>query len=99
MELVPRDELIGNVIQVIADDVWLRTDPQNTIAGALDQRGFPAGRNRPKRIPGMAGNQTELRGLSPKLALDIGVSLSRRLMMLDAVRVCPRSYCFPAKLS
>jgi len=33
--LVSRDELIGNVAQVIADD-GLRTDPQNIVAGTLD---------------------------------------------------------------
>jgi len=32
---VSRDELIGNVAQVIADD-GLRTDPQNIVAGTLD---------------------------------------------------------------
>ena len=34
----------------------------------------------------MARNKAELRGLNPKRALDIGVSLARRLMMLHAVR-------------
>jgi hypothetical protein len=33
---VSRDELIGNVVQVIADDLRLRTDPQNIVAGTLD---------------------------------------------------------------
>ena len=84
--LVPGDELIGNVIQVVADDLRLRADPQNIVADALDQRCFPAGRDGAERVPCMAGDQAELRGLNAKLPLDIGVSLARRLVMLHAVR-------------
>jgi hypothetical protein len=39
---VSGDELIGDVVQVIADNLWLRADCQNVIAYPLDQRGFPA---------------------------------------------------------
>ena len=80
------DELIGNVIQVIADDLRLRADPQNIVADPLDQGCFPAGRHSAKRVPCMAGDKTELGGLNPKLPLDVGVSLARRLMVLHAVR-------------
>lgn len=75
------DELVGDVVKVIANDLWLRTDTQNVIAGALDQRRFPARRDGAKRVPGMAGDKTELGGLRPKLLFDIAVSLARRLMM------------------
>ncbi len=80
------DELIGNVTQVITDDLWLGADLQNIVAGPLDQRCFPAGRYGPKRVPCMACDQTELRRLNSKLSLDVGVSLTRRLMMLHAIR-------------
>src|SRR6516162_9161573 len=77
---VPRDELIGDVTQVVADDVWLRSNPQNIVADPLDQRGFPAGRHGAKRVP-VARDKTELRGLNPKLPFDVTVSLARRLMV------------------
>jgi hypothetical protein len=79
MSLVSGDELIGNVIQVIADDLWLRTNSQNIVADPLDQRGLRAGRHGAKRVPVVARDQAKLRGLNPKLSLDIGVSLTRRL--------------------
>ena len=80
------DKLIGNVIQVIADDLRLRADTQNIVADALDQRCFPAGRHRAKRVPCMARDKTELPRLNPKRPLDVGVGMARRLMMLHAVR-------------
>jgi hypothetical protein len=79
------DELIGDVIQVIADQLRLRADPQHIVANPLDQRGFPAGRHRAKRIPCVARDKTEFRGLDTKLGLDMGISLARRLMVLHAV--------------
>jgi len=83
---VAGDELIGNVIQVIADDLRLGADSQNIVAGSLDQRCFPAGRYRAKRVPCMARDKAELRGLNSKLPPDIGVSLARGLMVFHAVR-------------
>ena len=80
------DELIGNVIQVIADDLRLGADSQNIVAGSLDQRCFPAGRYGAKRVPCMARDKAELRGLNSKLPPDIGVSLARGLMVFHAVR-------------
>ena len=87
------DELIGDVIQVITDDLRLRASLQNVVTGPLDQRGLPAGRHGAKRVPCVTGDKTELRGLNPKLPLDIGVSLARRLEVLHAVRAEPRSDC------
>jgi hypothetical protein len=84
--LVSADELIGNITEVIADDLRLRADPQNVVPDPLDQRRLPAGSHRAKRVPCMARNQTKLRGLNPKLALHMCVSLARRLMVLHAVR-------------
>jgi hypothetical protein len=40
---VSGDELIGHVIQVIADDLRLRADSQDIVADPLDQRCSPAG--------------------------------------------------------
>src|ERR1700704_4316838 len=83
--LVSGDELIGNAIQVVTDDVRLRADSQDIVTDPLDQRCFPAGRHGAKRVPCMAGDKTELRGPDPKLLLDVGISLRRWLMMLHAV--------------
>ena len=80
-----RDELIGNVIQISADDLRLRANPQNVVADPLDQRCFPARRYGAKRVPGMARDKTELRGFHAELPLDISVSLARRLMVLHAI--------------
>ena len=57
---VPGDELAGNIIQVIADELRLRADSQNIVADPLDQRGFPAGSDGAERVPGMAGDETKL---------------------------------------
>jgi hypothetical protein len=82
---VSRDELTGNVVQVITDDLRLRPDSQDIVSGPLDQRCFPAGRHGAERVPCMARDKAELRGPDPKLSLDVGVSLARRLMMFHAV--------------
>jgi hypothetical protein len=86
LSLVPGDELIGDVFQVIADDLRLGANPQNIIADPLDQRCFPAGRDGAERVPCVTGDQTELGGFNAKLPRDVGVSLGRRLVALDAVR-------------
>ena len=52
------DQLIGDIVQVIAHDLRLRAYFQDIIADALDQCGFPTGRHRAERVPGMAGDQT-----------------------------------------
>jgi hypothetical protein len=70
------DQLIGNVIQVIADDLRLRANSQNVVADALDQRCFPTGRDGAKRIPCMTGDKAEPGGINPKLSFDVGVSLT-----------------------
>ena len=59
LSVVPGDELIGNVTQVIADDLWLRANPQNIVTGPFDQRCFPAGCHRAKGIPCMARDHTK----------------------------------------
>ena len=80
------DEFIGNVVQVTADYLRLRADPQKIIADALDQRCPPSCRDGAEGVPRVAGDKAQLRGLNSKFVLDISVSLSRRLMVLHAVR-------------
>ena len=82
---MPSHELIGDVIEVVADDIRLRADPQNIVAGPLDQRRLPAGRHGPKRVPCVAGDKTELRGLNPELPLN---SASRSLHSAAGTSEC-----------
>jgi hypothetical protein len=86
VSFVPSGQLIGDVIEVVADDLRLRANPQNIVADALDQRGLPAGRHGAERVPGMAGDHAELRRVGPELPFDICVNLPRRLMVLHPVR-------------
>jgi hypothetical protein len=60
---VPGDELVGDVVEVIADDLRLRAHPQQIVAGPSDQRRFPARRHGAERVPGMAGD------ISPSIAM------------------------------
>jgi hypothetical protein len=85
MLIVSGDELISNIIQVISDNSRLRADSQNIVANPLDQCRLPTGRHGAQCVPGMAGDKTKLGGFNPKLLLDIGVGLTRRLMVLHAV--------------
>ena len=57
--LVSGNELIGDTVQIIADDLRLRADSQDIVAGAPDQRCFPPSRHRAKRVPCMARDKTE----------------------------------------
>jgi hypothetical protein len=82
---VAGDELIGNVTEVIADDLRLRTNSQEIIAFALDQSSFPTGRHRAERVPGMTGDHAELRRADGERLLDMGVGLGRRFEELDAI--------------
>ena len=83
------DELIGDIIEVVADNLWLRADSQEIIAGALDQCRVPARRDGAESVPCVAGDKTELGGLSTKLFLDITISLRRRFMVLYPVGAEP----------
>ena len=58
------DELIRDIVQIVADELRLRPDAQKFIAGALDQRGAPAGGHRAQRVPGMTGDQKKLGGFN-----------------------------------
>jgi hypothetical protein len=86
---VSRDQLIGDAVEVIAHDLRLWTHAQNIVADPPDQRGLPACRDRAEGVPGMAGNQTELRGPDAKLLLDMAVGLAGRLVVPDAVGTEP----------
>ena len=79
------DELIGNVIQVVADDLRLRADRQNIVAYPFDQRGFPASGHSAEYVPGVASDHAELRGFNAKLLFNLSVRLRRRFMTLHDV--------------
>ena len=72
---MPGDQLIGYVIEIVADDVRLRSNSQYIVAVAFDQRSLPAGRNGAERVPSMAGDQTKFGGRNAELFLDVGVGL------------------------
>jgi hypothetical protein len=86
MPLVADNKLISNVVQVIADDLWLRTNSQNIVANTSDQCHLPARRDGAEGVPRVAGDKAELGGGNSKLILDICVSLGRRFMVFRAVR-------------
>jgi hypothetical protein len=48
---VSGDKLVGDVVEVGADNMGLRTDPKNVVADALNQRRFPARRDGAERVP------------------------------------------------
>jgi len=50
------DELVGDVVEVVADNLRLRADVQHIIADTFDQRGLPACRDGAERVPGVAGD-------------------------------------------
>ena len=83
--LVPDDELVGHIIQVIADDLRLRTNIQQVVTDALDQRRLPTGGHCTKRVPGMAGNQAKLRWVDAEFPSDVSIRLGGRFVLLDAV--------------
>jgi hypothetical protein len=58
---VTRDQLVGHVVEIIADDLRLRADAQDIVADAFDEGSFPTGRDRAKRVPGVTGDQAEAR--------------------------------------
>ena len=60
LDLVSNDELICNVVEVIAYDLRLGTYTQNIVADTLDQRGLPARRDGAEGVPGVAGDETEI---------------------------------------
>jgi hypothetical protein len=62
---VPGDQLIGDVVEIVFDDSGLRSDSQYIVPGPPDECAFPPRRDRAERVPGMAGDQAELRGSTP----------------------------------
>ena len=63
--LVPGDKLIGNVVQVIAHELRLRTDSQNIVADALDQRGLPARCDGAEGVPCVQAMRQSWEGATP----------------------------------
>src|SRR5262249_57582213 len=63
----------------------LRSDSQDIVADALNQRRFPARGDGAERVPGVARNKAELRGLRAELLLDMSISLRRWLVVLHTI--------------
>ena len=59
------DELIGDIVEVVSDNLRLRAYSQNIVPNTLDQRRLPARRDGAERVPCVAGDKTELGRLSP----------------------------------
>ena len=70
------DELVGYVVEIVANNVRLRANSQDIVAGTLDQRRFPARCHGAESIPRVAGDQAKLGGLNSELSLDVGISLA-----------------------
>jgi len=68
------NELIGDIIEVVADNLRLRADSEEVITDALDQRRLPTCRYGAESVPGVAGDKTELGRLSSQFFLDVAVS-------------------------
>src|SRR6185312_4587650 len=73
---VPDDQLIGDVVEVVTNDLRLGTYAKEIVADALDQGRFPTGCHCAEGVPGMAGGETHLRGNGAELLLDIAVGLA-----------------------
>ena len=82
---VSSDKLIGDVVEVIADNLRLRTDSQHIVADTLDERGLPARRYGAESVPCVQAIRQSWDGLTPRLFFGVGVSLARWLVMLHAV--------------
>ena len=59
------DEPVGNVVEVVADNLRLRTDSQNVVADTLDKRRLPARRDGAESVPCVAGNRQSPEDLAP----------------------------------
>jgi hypothetical protein len=75
LALVSGNELIGDVVQVITDDLRLRADRQNVIASPLDERCFPASGDGAERVPCMTRDKAELPGPDSEFSFNMGVHL------------------------
>jgi hypothetical protein len=64
LRLMASDELVGDVVQVIADDLRLGADSQNIVADAFDQRGSPARRDGAERVPCVACDAAEFEAVA-----------------------------------
>ena len=70
--------MIGDVVEFVADDLGLRTHPQDIIADTLDQRCLPTCGYGAERVPCVAGDKTELGRLSSQFLPVTVYGASRR---------------------
>jgi hypothetical protein len=71
-------ELIGDIIEVVADNLRLRTYAQEVITNALDQRCLPTSGYGAERVPCVASDKTELGRLSSQFLPVTVYGASRR---------------------
>ena len=88
-----RDELIGDVVQILAHEFRLRTDAQKIIADTFDERTFPSRRHGADGIPGMASDETEILRLRAEFAFDA----SRSTVAISSPTFFSRKSCLSYK--
>src|SRR5215472_15661398 len=79
------DKLIGDVVEIVADDVRLRADAKHLIAGAPDERPFPSSGDRAEYVPGVAGDKAKLRRRHLQFLLHMCVGFARGLVVFYAI--------------
>jgi hypothetical protein len=62
---VPGNESIGDIVEVVADDLRLRAYSQDVVSDTLDQCRLPAGRDRADGVPCVAGDKQNRDGSAP----------------------------------
>ena len=67
---------VGDVVEVVADNVRLGADCQDVVADAVNQRSLPACGDCAEGVPGVAGDETQLGRLNPKLSFDVTIGLA-----------------------
>src|SRR5215472_8313790 len=60
LRAVSGDQLIGDVAEIVADDLRLGTHRQHIVPGPADESGLPSGGDCAQRVPGMASDKTKL---------------------------------------
>jgi acyl-CoA synthetase (AMP-forming)/AMP-acid ligase II len=82
---VPLDELVSDLIEVLADVVRLRADIQRRVALTKDERALPASRAGADRVPDVARDQADVAGSDLERGGYRVVGLLGRLVPLDGL--------------
>ncbi len=86
---VAGDQLGGDLVEVSAGNLRLRSDIQERVARPQDKRGLPTRGDRTQSVPDVAGDQADLRRLSLQCPRYGRVYLWRRLMTADGIDAEP----------